>query len=76
MITLEELKKDYDWRAAFQEAITDDGEHPIDDVVNIVAEDPGVGDEYDWVGIFEMDHAKYEKPFAIVRAGCDYTGWD
>lgn len=77
---LVDLRDSYDWRCAFDEAFdrgyqyrkdeADLGE--IDGVVRIVASDEGENDEADWIGVFEMTDGRY----LVVRAGCDYTGWD
>ena len=42
-----------------------------DDVKKIIAIVAGENDESDWVGVFALN----DRRFALVRAGCDYTGW-
>ena len=82
MHELDEFKQDYDWRAAFNEAVVGDyrsysaderGEpHPIDNVTAVYAASVGENDERDWIAVVEWEG----KRFAVMRAGCDYTGWD
>jgi len=77
---LVDLRESYDWGCAFDAALVrgytyrKDGADlgGIDAVVRIVAADEGVNDEMDWIGVFEMADGRY----LVVRAGCDYTGWD
>lgn len=76
---LEEFKKDYCWRSAFNEAFGKDfqgygdpGPNPIDDVMEIIACEEGENEEKDWIGIFKMRDGK----FLVLQAGCDATGWD
>lgn len=58
----------YDWREAFVYA----DPYTIEDVVKIIVKDEGENDGPDWIGIFEVSDGK----FILLRAGCDYTGWD
>jgi len=44
----------------------------LNDLSKFVAEICGENDEYDWWWILEMRDSKY----ALISAGCDYTGWD
>ncbi len=73
---------DPDWKEAFEYA---DGPTPVqfgapaetasftrDDVVEIVAAEEGENDGADWLGVFHLSDGRY----AVLRAGCDYTGWD
>lgn len=80
-ISVEDMKADYDWCAAFSEAIGngyrhyDEGEpHPIQNVTHVYASDPGENDGADWIAI--VGWGGPEGAFAVMRAGCDYTGWD
>lgn len=79
-MTIEDLRNDDDWRAAFNEAgmpmnpLTRgplDGYGGIEDVMRIVASVDGENDGNDWLGVFELRSGRY----VAVRAGCDYTGW-
>ncbi len=80
MQDLEAFKNDDGWQCAFQEAIyhqhssrydpKDRG--PVEDIIDIVAADEGIGDEKDWVAIVQLKDGR----FAVMNAGCDYTGWD
>ena len=77
---LENLKENYDWRCAFNEAILheylesvgDRGPCPIDDVAEILHAIEGREDDLDWLGIFRMNDGR----FLLLEAGCCYTGWD
>lgn len=44
----------------------------IEDVSAIIAKDDGENDGPEWVGVFSMKDGR----FAVLIAGCDYTGWD
>ncbi len=44
----------------------------IGDVAEIIATSDGENDTRDWVGAFRLNDWR----FLMVRAGCDYTGWD
>lgn len=82
MITLEEMKDDYDWQQAFffgnnVNAVLGDDSCPsdtftLDDVEKLLAADPGENDGAYWVAIVVLKDGR----FAYIRAGCDYTGWD
>jgi hypothetical protein len=77
---LEDLKKDSDWQCAFWEAFYhnyqwgNSDDHPINSVEEILAYSDGENEGPDWIGVFYMGEP-YLK-YAIVAAGCDYTGWD
>ena len=43
-----------------------------EDVEEVIAAEDGIHDEKSWLGIFRLRDAR----FALVAAGCDYTGWD
>ena len=81
-MTVEQLVSDCNWGNAFNEAFRGqfgDGEDILGAVKEVVATDEGENDTRDWIGVFEMRKCKdypREKRFAVVRAGCDYTGWD
>lgn len=42
-----------------------------EDAAKIIALREGENDEYNWLGIFELECGEY----AYLSAGCDYTGW-
>lgn len=42
-----------------------------DDVINIIAIREGENDGANWLGVFYLKDGRY----AVLRAGCDYTGW-
>lgn len=74
---LDAWKCDDDWRAAFHEAfygtcIRYDGPSPVDQVAELLAYDAGENDGQNWICVVRMDDGL----FAVVNAGCDYTGWD
>lgn len=79
MIDLEAFKADYDWCAAFHEAVhhscgsnyyEDPG--PISHVAEVLHAAEGLNDESDWLAVGRWDDGK----FFVMSAGCDYTGWD
>lgn len=81
MITVKQLKNDYDWVEAFSACNVDPclpdanincSEVGIDMVIRVVAADPGENDGAHWVGIFELNDGR----FISISAWCDYTGWD
>lgn len=81
MITLDEFKKDFNWRCAFYEAVNheyswdcDVSPHPIDNVTEVHYESYGKNEGPDWVAV--VSWSGEEGPFAVMSAGCDYTGWD
>ena len=44
----------------------------IGDIVEIIASSDGEKDERSWIGAFRLTDGR----FLMVRASCDYTGWD
>jgi DNA-binding CsgD family transcriptional regulator len=68
MLTVEELKQDYDWIEAFSYA----SEFTLDDVREIKGAVAGYNDGDDWIiwGRLRDDR------WFCLKAGCDYTGWD
>lgn len=42
-----------------------------EDVSRIIAMQNGENDGDTWVGVFQLHDGR----FAVIRAGCDYTGW-
>lgn len=67
MLALAEFKTDGDWREAFNFAGED-----IDHVTEIIAEDNGYNDGLDWIAVVFLQPEDY---YAVISAGCDYTGW-
>jgi hypothetical protein len=77
-----ESLNDYDWKNAFAEAgspIVVKFANPVptesfirEDVVEIIATADGENDGPNWLGVFLLKDGRY----AMVDAGCDYTGWD
>jgi hypothetical protein len=83
MITAEQMKDDYDWQCAFYEAhhhayqgYGDDflKDHPIMKVTHVYHAVEGERDQEDWLAV--VGWSGPEGPFAVMSAGCDYTGWD
>jgi hypothetical protein len=77
------FKADYDWQAAFHEAVTGSYEsfydglpdgHAIHNVTKVHHSIEGENDGENWTAI--VDWAGPEGAVATVDAGCDYTGWD
>lgn len=76
-MTIEELRKNYDWQEVFKYAgasaiknATSKG-YDITDVVEVIATVDGENDGDNWVGLFKMNDGQY----LTIQAGCDYTGW-
>lgn len=79
--TSDEWCEQLDWRCAWNEAqrrsyssdapLPDDVQHSIDEVLAFAA---GENDESQWLCLFSTSIPGQE--FGIMRAGCDYTGWD
>ena len=81
-MNIEEFKDDYDWRHAFHEASTggyggsfDKSEpHIIDNVTEVLYSAAGENDGPEWLAVVAWSGE--EGRFAVIAAGCDYTGWD
>lgn len=80
---LEAWKSICDWKCAFYEAMhgryfgyrpEDDEVGPIVNVIRVVVCDEGDNDGPEWVAVVEWSGP--EGKFAVMAAGCDYTGWD
>ncbi len=79
-ITVEEMKNDADWQYAFYEAYyhrygwcADLRDHPISKVTEVHHAREGYHDSDDWLAV--VSWSGEEGPFAVMCAGCDYTGW-
>ena len=80
-ITPEEMRDDYDWRCAFYEAhhhtwgncFGDVRDEPIVNVTDVHYAAEGENDSEDWLAV--VGWSGEEGPFAVMSAGCDYTGW-
>lgn len=88
-MTVEELAADFDWQQVFKYANPE--QHPWgwrpsrpitnstvsqapftpQDVAAILAIKDGQNDGIGWLGIFLLKDGR----FALLTAGCDYTGW-
>jgi hypothetical protein len=83
-MTLEDFKSDFDWQHAFYEAFhgadgpsydAPPGERgPIENVVRVIHSIAGENDEAAWLAVVEWSGE--QGAFAVMEAGCDYTGWD
>lgn len=83
-MSLAEFVQDYDWRCAFNEANGRWLPRPsmgytgslasfdIEDIDAILAMSDGERDGPAWIGAFRLKDGR----FLMVRAGCDFTGWD
>jgi len=83
---LEEFKNDSDWQHAFYEAVystcgfnymDQEDRGPIEYVEEVISCEVGENDGDEWIAIvcLKMPELPGGK-FAIMAAGCDYTGWD
>ncbi len=87
MITVDEMRKDYNWRHAFYEAqFSTYGpdidwrsghekapeEFALNHVVEVIHAVEGENDGPAWIAVCRMDDGR----FCVMEAGCDYTGWD
>ena len=82
------FKDNYDWQHAFYEAANGDCKSydeigPIQHVEEVIACDEGENDGAEWIAIVKLvpetslhKNITENGPFAIIVAGCDYTGWD
>lgn len=78
--TLDEMKRSYDWKEAFEYADPTKCEgascstegFDCEDVEEVLASSDGENDERDWIAIFKLKDGRY----AFLSAGCDFTGWD
>lgn len=77
-----------DWMEAFGEAGSNNPLESVDvippgssipstkftreDVKTIIDFSAGQNDEENWIGVFLPHDGRY----ALIRSGCDYTGWD
>lgn len=67
MITIEEMRDDYDWTEAFGCASVDPA-----NIESVIASDEGQNDGESWIALFKMKNGT----FCFLTAWCDYTGWD
>lgn len=79
-VSLDEMKSDYSWKCAFHEAIHDGyGEEDLSCITSVVAAEEGENDGDDWICVVAVDGTGFSKDmkrYCVMRAGCDYTGWD
>jgi hypothetical protein len=73
---LDAFMEDYDWRSAFGESLVDcyDDKESVKNVVRVIASAEGENDGENWLAIVEW--SGNEGKFAVMEAGCCYTGWD
>lgn len=72
-------KEDYDWRAAFYEAMHGDcyydpDTNVLDAITRVVVAEEGENDGDSWLAVVEWSGP--EGNYAVMEASCDYTGWD
>lgn len=65
--TLDEMRTDSNWKEAFGFSGGD-----VDEVSDVLASVDGEKDGVNWVALFKLKDGSY----AVLDAGCDYTGWD
>mgnify|MGYP001600762075 CR=1 FL=1 len=80
--TVKELRDDYDWQEVFEyntptptPTLGYNGSlepFTFDDISTVIAAVDGESDGSSWVGVFKLKDGR----FAMIDAGCDYTGWD
>jgi hypothetical protein len=66
---LENWKNDDDWKEAFATSGYD-----IQNVTKVIVCDEGENDGDNWIAIVKWNGVKGK--YAIIDAGCDFTGWD
>jgi hypothetical protein len=81
-MNIDEFFNDYDWKSAFNESMPPrpgmnyKGEHgrTIDksEIKEILYFDEGYNEGPNWIAAFKLTKKRY----LMIRAGCDYTGWD
>lgn len=82
MNNFDEFVNDYNWQQAFMFGAKPDLAPPyskmdnsgftIDDIKFIIAYSVGENDAENWIAVVHLKDSRY----AMVDAGCDYTGWD
>lgn len=79
MMSLKDMRDDYDWKEAFSYASTirvaigcKPDPFTLDDVSQIIAADEGENDGAHWIAVGILNDGRY----FFLSAGCDYTGWD
>src|SRR5690349_17457547 len=79
-IDLEAFRNDSDFQYAFHEALHGQcGNADLSCVTRVIAADEGENDGRDWIAVVELDGTGWSEErqkFCVMRAGCDYTGWD
>lgn len=81
-ITPAEMLDDYDWSCAFYEAVHHCHmpyserihNNPVTKVTDVHYAVEGENEGDDWLAV--VGWSGEEGPFAVMSAGCDYTGWD
>lgn len=68
-MNLFEWKDSYDWRNAFEVCGVS-----IHNVNEVILSDEGENDGRPWIAVVGWKGP--EGKYAVIRAGCDYTGWD
>ena len=79
-IDLKEFRDGSDWQYAFHEARYGCcGPEDLSCVAEVIAADPGDNDGPEWIAVVRLDGTGWSEglpQFCVMRAGCDYTGWD
>lgn len=76
---LKTFQEDWDWENAFHEAIYGNyGRFDLSCVNRVITCDAGENDCKDWIAVVEFKDGQSpgNEKFAVMSAGCDYTGWD
>ncbi len=79
MISVDEVKQDYDWKEAFEfggniRTATNCDPHPFNynDLSLVLHADEGMNDGPSWIMVGQLKDGR----FFFLEAWCDYTGWD
>ncbi len=67
MLTIKELKEDYNWSCAMKHA-----KFHADDIDTILKYSEGENETKSWLLLVLLKNGR----FGFLTAGCDYTGWD
>lgn len=79
-VPIDEMRDNYSWKCAFHEALHGCyGDADLSCVAEVIAAVEGENDGADWLAVVRLDGTGWSserKPYCVVRASCDYTGWD
>ncbi len=79
-VHVEYFRNDWDFQSAFCEALYGSyGRLDLSCVAEVIACDIGEREGADWIAVVRLDGTSWSQgqlPYCVMRAGCNYTGWD